>query len=48
MKFICLGFLDETRWNEMTGTERESFMERCFGYNAVLRRGGHYLGGETN
>jgi hypothetical protein len=47
MKFICLGFLDETRWNEMTGTERESFMERCFAYDDELRRGGHFLGGEA-
>jgi hypothetical protein len=47
MKFVCLGFLDETSWNEMTRTERESFLERCFGYDDELRRGGHFLGGEA-
>jgi hypothetical protein len=47
MKFICLGFLDETNWNEMCERERNSFMEQCFGYDDELRRGGHFLGGEA-
>jgi hypothetical protein len=47
MKFICLGFLDESSWDEMTRAERESFLERCFGYDDELRRGGHFLGGEA-
>jgi hypothetical protein len=47
MKFICLGFLDETNWNEMAEAERESFMERCFAYDDELRKGGHFLSGEA-
>jgi hypothetical protein len=47
MKFICLGFLDESNWDEMSASERNSFMERCFAYDDKLRRGGHFLGGEA-
>jgi hypothetical protein len=47
MKFICLGFHDETNWSEMSEDERNSFMEKCFSYDDELRRGGHFLGGEA-
>jgi hypothetical protein len=47
MKFICLGFLDETNWNEMPVIERQCFMEQCFSYDDELRRGGHFLGGQA-
>ncbi len=47
MKFICLGFHDETSWAEMSEGERESFMDQCFAYDDELRRGGHFLGGEA-
>src|SRR5947207_10827425 len=30
MKFICLGYLDESRWHAMSESERKSFMEQCF------------------
>jgi hypothetical protein len=47
MKFICLGYLDENNWNEMSAGERQSFLEKCFGYDDELRKGGHFLGGEA-
>jgi hypothetical protein len=47
MRFICLGFHDETNWNLMTESERKSFLDRCFAYDDELRRGGHFLGGEA-
>jgi hypothetical protein len=47
MKFICLGFLDESAWAEMSESEHKSFLERCFAYDDELRRGGHFLGGEA-
>jgi hypothetical protein len=47
MKFICLGFLDESNWAEMSESDRKSFLERCFAYDDELRKGGHYLGGEA-
>jgi hypothetical protein len=47
MKFICLGFLDETRWAAMPESDQKSFVEQCFAYDDELRRGGHFLGGEA-
>jgi hypothetical protein len=47
MKFVCLGCLDEASWAEMSESERQSFLERCFAYDDELRRGGHFLGGEA-
>jgi hypothetical protein len=47
MKFICLGFLDETNGTKMSERELKSFMEECFAYDDELRRGGHFLGGEA-
>jgi hypothetical protein len=47
MKFICLGYMDETNWDEMSESDRQSFMDKCFAYDDELRRGGHFLGGEA-
>jgi hypothetical protein len=47
MKFICLGFLDETKWAGMPESDQKSFMQQCFAYDDELRRGGHFLGGEA-
>ena len=47
MKFVCLGFLDEANWADMSESERKSFLERCFAYDDELRGGGHFLGGEA-
>jgi hypothetical protein len=47
MRFVCLGYLDEAKWDEMPEADRASFMEDCFAYDDELRRGGHFLGGEA-
>ena len=47
MKFICLGYMEETNWNEMSESDRQSFMEKCFAYDDELRRGGHFVGGDA-
>jgi hypothetical protein len=47
MKFICLGYLDDAAWTEMSESDRQSFLERCFAYDDELRNGGHFLGGEA-
>lgn len=47
MKFICLGYLDETQWNGLSETEQAALMETCFAYDDELRQGGHFLGGEA-
>lgn len=47
MKFICLGYLDESSWASKSEDERQRFMNECFDYHDSLLRGGHILGGEA-
>jgi len=47
MKFVCLGFLDEKKFAEISPEEGQRMMEECLAYDDELRRGGHFLGGEA-
>jgi hypothetical protein len=47
MKYICLGYYAEKRWETMSEGERNSMMYECFAYDDVLRKNGHFVGGEA-
>ena len=47
MKFICLGYLDETEWDALSEAEQKTRLEKCLAYDDELRRGGHFIGGEA-
>jgi hypothetical protein len=47
MKYVCLGFIDETKFAEIPQEDAPRMFEECFGYDDELRRGGHFLGGEA-
>jgi hypothetical protein len=47
MKYICLGYIDEERWNAVPESERNKLMDECFAYDDVLRKNGHFAGGEA-
>ena len=47
MKYVCLGFLDEAAFAQMPQADAQRMFEECFAYDDVLRRGGHFLGGEA-
>ena len=47
MKYICLGYMDERRWEAMSEDERNALMDACFAYDDKLREGGHFAGGEA-
>lgn len=47
MKYICLGYMDEDKWDAMSEIERNTLMDECFAYDDVLRKNGHYAGGEA-
>jgi hypothetical protein len=47
MKFICLGYMEESKWDEMPEPDRTTLMDQCFAYDDELRRGGHFMGGEA-
>jgi hypothetical protein len=47
MKYICLGYLDEKKWEARSKGERNALMDECFAYDDVLRKNGHFIGGEA-
>lgn len=47
MKYICLGYYDEKIWETMSESERNTFVDACFAYDDVLRKNGHFVGGEA-
>jgi hypothetical protein len=47
MKYVCLGFIDETKFSDVPQQDAQRMMEECFSYDDELRRGGHFLGGEA-
>jgi len=47
MKFICLGYAEEKKWDELSEEVLQANMEKCFTYDDVLRQNGHFLGGEA-
>jgi len=47
MKYICLGYMEEKKWETMSESERNAFVDGCFAYDDVLRKNGHFVGGEA-
>jgi hypothetical protein len=47
MKYICLGYIDEKYWEHLPENERKAMMDECFAYDDVLRKNGHFAGGEA-
>ena len=47
MKYVCLGLYDESAFAQIPQADAQRMMEECFAYDDVLRRGGHFLGGEA-
>lgn len=47
MKYICLGYFDEKKWETMSESEQQAFMGGCFAYDDLLRKNGHIVGGEA-
>ncbi|GAB3020422.1 YciI family protein [Bowmanella dokdonensis] len=47
MKFVCLGYLDENKFANLSEEEGQKMMNACFDYDDELRRKGHFLGGEA-
>jgi hypothetical protein len=43
MKFLCLSYWDEKKFDLMSESERETFIKKCFAYDNVLRRDGHFV-----
>ena len=46
MKYICLGYIEDKKWETMSDRERNGMVDECFAYDDVLRKNGHFAGGE--
>jgi hypothetical protein len=47
MKYICLGYIEEKKWETMSESERNALVDECFAYDDLLRKNGHFVGGEA-
>ena len=47
MKYICLGYIEEKKWEAMSDSERNAVLDECFAYDDVLRKNGHFADGEA-
>ena len=47
MKYICLGYMEANKFETMPESERNAFVDGCFAYDDVLRKNGHFAGGEA-
>ena len=47
MKFICFGYIEPGKFENMTETERHAMQDECFAYDDKLRAHGHFAAGEA-
>ena len=47
MKYICFGYYDKGKFDDMTEGERNAMFDSCFEYDDQLRANGHWCGGEA-
>lgn len=46
MKYVCLGYVEPGKLESMPERERNGWIDECFTYDDVLRKNGHFTGGE--
>jgi len=47
MRYVCLGYIEAGKFENLTESERNAMVDSCFAYDDVLRRNGHFAGGEA-
>ena len=47
MKYICLGYIEPNKFENLSETDRNAMMDECFTYDDELRKNGHFAGGEA-
>ena len=47
MKYICLGYIEANKFETMSENERNAMLDECFSYDDVLRKNGHFAGGQA-
>ena len=47
MKYICLGYIEQGKFENMSESERNTMLDECFSYDDELRKNGHFAAGEA-
>ena len=47
MRYVCLGYVEEGKWESLSEGDRNAFVDECFAYDDELRKNGHFVGGEA-
>jgi hypothetical protein len=47
MKFVCLGYIEPGKFENMAEDERNAVIDSCFTYDDTLRKNGHFAGGQA-
>lgn len=47
MKYICLGYIEDKHFSQLSPKEQQDFMDACFVYDEELQKNGHMIGGEA-
>lgn len=47
MKYICLGYIEPNKFENLSETARNAMIDECFTYDDELRRNGHFAGGDA-
>ena len=47
MKYICLGYIEDNKWETMSENERNAMVDEYLAHDDLLRKNGHFAGGEA-
>src|SRR6202041_3787105 len=47
MKYICLGYMEQGKFENMSESERNTMLDECFTYDDELRKNGHFAAGQA-
>ncbi len=47
MKYICLGYIEPNKFENMSESERNAMLDECFTYDDELRKNGNFAAGEA-
>ena len=45
MKYVCLGYIEDKYFADLTPKQQQEFMDACFAYDEELQKGGHMTKG---
>ena len=47
MRYLCLGYIDQQKWEVMLEGRQTALLNEIHAYDDLLRKNGHFVGGET-